>query len=165
MNLSTASLWIATSALFSFGCAPQAEPIAETAPPAPEPVRTVIDAAAQQALTPEQVLTDLKAGNQRFVEFSHREGRGIEQSLGVSLPLTEAGKVNSRAEVIAIAAQQDAGHVVVAGGRQKQVAQGRPHGAVYGVLLLRAVEADHQHPVTIFREDIISHQIALSRER
>ena len=68
MKLSTASLWIATSALFSFGCAPQAEPIAETAPPAPEPVRAVIDAAAQQALTPEQVLTDLKAGNQRFVE-------------------------------------------------------------------------------------------------
>ena len=68
MRVSTASLWIATSVLFSLGCTPQAEPLAETAPPAPEPVRAVIDAAAQQALTPEQVLTDLKAGNQRFAE-------------------------------------------------------------------------------------------------
>ena len=75
MKVSTASLWIAASVFFSLGCTPRAEPLAETAPPAPAPVRTVLDATAQQALTPEQVLTELKAGNQRFVygNITHRD--------------------------------------------------------------------------------------------
>jgi carbonic anhydrase len=55
-----------TLAVFAIACAP-----AETPPPAaqvsPEPVREVLTATAQQALTPEQVLADLKAGNDRFV--------------------------------------------------------------------------------------------------
>ena len=54
-------------ALLAIGCAPQPEPVVETAPE-PELLSTVLDAATQQALTPEQVLADLKAGNQRFVE-------------------------------------------------------------------------------------------------
>jgi carbonic anhydrase len=49
------------------GCAPQPAPVAE-APPAPEPVRDVLTAESQKAMTPEQVIADLKAGNQRFVE-------------------------------------------------------------------------------------------------
>jgi len=49
------------------GCAGQPAPVAE-APKPPEPVREVLTADAQKALTPEQVLAELKAGNQRFVE-------------------------------------------------------------------------------------------------
>lgn len=37
------------------------------APPAPEPVRQVLTAEAQQGMTPAEVLADLKAGNERFV--------------------------------------------------------------------------------------------------
>ena len=49
------------------GCAPKAEPIVE-APPTPEPIREVLTAEGQQALTPAQVLADLKEGNRRFAE-------------------------------------------------------------------------------------------------
>lgn len=59
--------------LVTLACAPaeNAAPGAETPAPttetASEPVREVMTAAEQQALTPEQVLADLKAGNERFV--------------------------------------------------------------------------------------------------
>ena len=62
----TLQILIATSlGLLVFGCAqPQS---AVSTPPAPEPVREVLTAEAQAALTPEQVLADLKEGNERFV--------------------------------------------------------------------------------------------------
>jgi carbonic anhydrase len=53
--------------LVASGCAQQSAPVAET-PPAPEPVRVVLTADDQQALTPAQVLADLKEGNRRFAE-------------------------------------------------------------------------------------------------
>jgi carbonic anhydrase len=58
------------AAALAMGCAAQPEPVAETASAveSPAPVRTVMDAEAQQALTPQQVLDDLKEGNRRFVE-------------------------------------------------------------------------------------------------
>jgi carbonic anhydrase len=58
----------ATSILagLAIACAP-AETPAPVAEVAPEPVREVLTADAQQALTPAQVLADLKAGNERFV--------------------------------------------------------------------------------------------------
>ena len=48
------------------GCAQPQSAVSE-APPVPEPVREVLTAEAQAAMTPEQVLADLKAGNERFV--------------------------------------------------------------------------------------------------
>jgi len=48
-------------------CAPKAENTVE-APPAPEPLRAVLTADSQQALTPEKVLEELKAGNRRFAD-------------------------------------------------------------------------------------------------
>ena len=68
MQLSTTQLMVLSLAVLTIGCAPAPEQPAQTPPPAPELVSSVLDAAAQQALTPEQVLADLKAGNQRFVE-------------------------------------------------------------------------------------------------
>ena len=68
MKISFVNSFILAIAVLAIGCAPQAEPVAETTLPAPEIVSTVLDAAAQQALTPDRVLADLKAGNQRFVE-------------------------------------------------------------------------------------------------
>ena len=68
MRASTVHGLVVSMTLLTLACAPQAEPPAETAPPPPQLVSTVLDAAAQQALTPEEVLADLKAGNQRFVE-------------------------------------------------------------------------------------------------
>ncbi len=53
--------------LLGTGCPQQPAPVADT-PPAPEPVRAVVTAEAQQAMTPEQVLADLKEGNRRFAE-------------------------------------------------------------------------------------------------
>ena len=53
-------------ALVAVGCA-QPQPTVAEAPPAPEPVREVLTADAQAALSPAQVLADLKAGNARFV--------------------------------------------------------------------------------------------------
>ena len=52
--------------LVAFGCA-QPQPETVEAPPAPEPVRQVLTAEAQQGMTPAEVLADLKAGNGRFV--------------------------------------------------------------------------------------------------
>jgi carbonic anhydrase len=52
--------------IVAIGCA-QPQPETAEAPAAPEPVREVLTAEAQQSLTPAQVLADLKAGNQRFV--------------------------------------------------------------------------------------------------
>ena len=49
-----------------FGCAQPQSAVSE-APPVPEPVREVLTAEAQAAMTPEQVLADLKEGNERFV--------------------------------------------------------------------------------------------------
>jgi carbonic anhydrase len=55
------------AAALSAGCAPSQD--AAPAPrSAPEPVKEVMTAEAQQALTPAQVLADLKEGNLRFVE-------------------------------------------------------------------------------------------------
>ena len=51
--------------VFASACA-QPQPAAVDAEPAPQPVREVLTAEAQAALTPEQVLADLKAGNDRF---------------------------------------------------------------------------------------------------
>lgn len=68
MKISFVNVLVLAIALLAIGCAPQAEPIAETTPPALATVSTVLDAAAQQALTPDQVLADLKAGNRRFAE-------------------------------------------------------------------------------------------------
>jgi carbonic anhydrase len=49
------------------GCAPSQDAV-PAARSAPEPVKEVLTAEAQQALTPAQVLADLKEGNRRFVE-------------------------------------------------------------------------------------------------
>lgn len=51
--------------VFASACA-QPQPATVDAEPAPQPVREVLTAEAQAALTPEQVLADLKAGNDRF---------------------------------------------------------------------------------------------------
>ncbi|MEE4273890.1 MAG: carbonic anhydrase family protein [Thermoanaerobaculales bacterium] len=66
MKSSTILALAAAAVLVSVGCAPQPAPVAE-APPAPELVSDVVTAAEQQAMTPEAVLADLKAGNDRFV--------------------------------------------------------------------------------------------------
>jgi len=66
MKTSTVFALAAAVALVSVGCAPQPAPVAE-APPAPELSSDVMTAVDQQAMTPEQVLADLKAGNERFV--------------------------------------------------------------------------------------------------
>jgi carbonic anhydrase len=66
MKTSTMFALAAAAALVSIGCAPQPAPVAE-APPAPELSSDVVTAAEQQAMTPQQVLADLKAGNDRFV--------------------------------------------------------------------------------------------------
>jgi len=58
---------VATVIFAIAGCAPQPTQVVE-APAAQEPVADVLTAESQKALTPEQVVADLKAGNQRFVE-------------------------------------------------------------------------------------------------
>jgi carbonic anhydrase len=64
----TLQILIATSlALLVIGCA-QPQPEVVVAEPSPQPVSEVLTADAQAALTPAQVLADLKAGNERFVE-------------------------------------------------------------------------------------------------
>jgi carbonic anhydrase len=55
------------AAVLSVACAPSPD-AAPAARSAPEPVKEVMTAQAQQALTPAQVLADLKEGNVRFVE-------------------------------------------------------------------------------------------------
>jgi len=49
-------------------CAPPDSPETTAETPAPEPVRAVLTQAEQQALTPDEVLVQLKEGNRRFVE-------------------------------------------------------------------------------------------------
>lgn len=68
MKLSTTIFVVLSIAVLTISCAPSPETSAPAASPAPELVSDVLDAAGQQALTPEQVLADLKAGNRRFVE-------------------------------------------------------------------------------------------------
>ncbi len=68
MRPSTTHVMVLSIAMLAIGCAPSSEPPAQTTSSAPELVSSVLDSAAQQALTPEQVLADLKAGNRRFVE-------------------------------------------------------------------------------------------------
>lgn len=60
------AFWIPV-VLIAAGCAPADTTTQVEAPPAPEPVREVLTREAQQAMTPEAVLADLKAGNERFV--------------------------------------------------------------------------------------------------
>jgi carbonic anhydrase len=66
MKLSRLFVITAAVGLLSTGCGLQPAP-EPASPPAPELVTEVLGAADQQALTPEQVLDDLKAGNERFV--------------------------------------------------------------------------------------------------
>jgi carbonic anhydrase len=66
MKHSASFAFAVAAVLFSVGCAPQPAPEIES-PASPPLVSSVLTAEAQQALTPEQVLADLKAGNQRFV--------------------------------------------------------------------------------------------------
>ncbi len=62
----SAGLGLVAAALVA-ACAPQDTPeLAET--PAPAPVSDVLTQAEQQALTPDEVLAQLKEGNRRFVE-------------------------------------------------------------------------------------------------
>lgn len=51
-----------------FGCAPPPRSMEGIAPPEPVVESSVLDAETQKSLSPQQVLADLKAGNQRFVE-------------------------------------------------------------------------------------------------
>jgi carbonic anhydrase len=53
---------------FLAACAPPDSPETTAETPAPEPVRDVLTQAEQQALTPDEVLVQLKEGNRRFVE-------------------------------------------------------------------------------------------------
>jgi carbonic anhydrase len=61
------NMFVLTAAFALAGCAPQPATNVEVQTQ-PEPVRDVLTADLQQALTPEQVVADLKAGNQRFAE-------------------------------------------------------------------------------------------------
>jgi len=61
-------LSVSAVAILLIGCAPPPEPVAETPAAASVLETSVLDAETQQAMTPEQVLADLKAGNRRFVE-------------------------------------------------------------------------------------------------
>ena len=67
-------------------CAPQDSREAETAQ-MPEPVSEVLTEAAQAALTPDQVLEQLKEGNQRFVE-----GRLTPRDYNAQAAATAAGQ-------------------------------------------------------------------------
>jgi carbonic anhydrase len=59
--------FVITTLGLNAGCAPQ-QAAAPAAEPTPAPVTAVLTAEAQQALTPEAVLAELKEGNRRFVE-------------------------------------------------------------------------------------------------
>ena len=61
------SVCAAATTIAALGCASKPTAVAE-APPTARPVQTVVTADAQRALTPQQVLADLQAGNRRFVE-------------------------------------------------------------------------------------------------
>jgi carbonic anhydrase len=66
MRKTLLSVTALTVAAFTIACAPADTP-APAVETAPEAVTEVLTADAQQALTPDQVLADLKAGNERFV--------------------------------------------------------------------------------------------------
>lgn len=66
MKLTPLVTFTIATALISAACAPQPAPAPE-APPSPRLVSEVLTSEAQQALTPSQILADLKAGNERFV--------------------------------------------------------------------------------------------------
>jgi len=72
--------------LIAAGCAQQPEPVVEL-PTTPEPVREVLTSDAQRAPTPEMVLADLTAGNQRFVE-----GRLTDRDFMAQAEATAAGQ-------------------------------------------------------------------------
>ncbi len=72
--------------LIAAGCAQQPEAVVEV-PITPEPVREVLTSDAQRALTPEMVLADLKAGNERFVE-----GRLTDRDFMAQAEATAAGQ-------------------------------------------------------------------------
>jgi len=67
MKLTPLVTFTIATTLVSVACAPQPAPTTPEAPPAPKLVSDVLTADDQQALTPTQVLADLKAGNGRFV--------------------------------------------------------------------------------------------------
>lgn len=66
MNHTVISRSVVALAVISVACTPTETP-APSVETGPEPVQEVMTAADQQALTPEQVLADLKAGNERFL--------------------------------------------------------------------------------------------------
>jgi len=68
------------------GCSQQPVPVVE-ATPEPEPIREVVTAEAQKAMTPDQVLVDLKEGNKRFVE-----GRRMNRDYMAQAEATAAGQ-------------------------------------------------------------------------
>ena len=75
-------------AIFAAACAPtETRTAAPASVPAPEPVREVMTAEAQQALTPESVLADLKEGNRRFVE-----GRLTDRDFRAQAAATASGQ-------------------------------------------------------------------------
>ena len=86
MKVSPLFLVTVAAGLAAFGCAPQ-QPATTEAPPAPERVREVLTAEAQQALTPDQVIADLKEGNARFVE-----GRMINRDYPAQAEATVSGQ-------------------------------------------------------------------------
>lgn len=86
MKVSPLFLVTVAAGLAAFGCAPQ-QPATTEAPPAPEPVREVLTAEAQQALTPDQVIADLKEGNARFAE-----GRMINRDYPAQAEATVPGQ-------------------------------------------------------------------------
>ena len=72
-------------AIVAVGCS-QPAPVVE-APPEPEPIREVVTAEAQKAMSPDQVLADLKEGNQRFVE-----GRTLDRDYMAQAEATASGQ-------------------------------------------------------------------------
>jgi carbonic anhydrase len=66
MKTTTLIALTAAVGLVTIGCSPKNAPEREAAS-TPELVSAVLTAEAQQALTPEQVVAELKAGNERFV--------------------------------------------------------------------------------------------------
>jgi carbonic anhydrase len=94
MKLSSLLALAAAAGLFITGCARQPMPASET-PPAPELVSEVLTAEDQKALTPEQVLADLKAGNERFVN-----GRLMVRDYMAQAKATAAGGQYPKAVVL-----------------------------------------------------------------
>jgi len=72
-------------AIVAVGCS-QPAPVVE-APPEPEPIREVVTAEAQKAMSPDQVLADLKEGNQRFFE-----GRTLDRDYMAQAEATASGQ-------------------------------------------------------------------------